>query len=316
MTDKQGDCRDEVEIARVPEGSTTEWAITRAPFCLVVGGVGVSDALVFEIGLGCRELGIVFEVSARCSRFSEKVTAHLLGGADSFAIAANSQPIAGGLTVNLGAGDDSATGSPGAEAFNGGSGNDQLRGEAGNDTLAGNDGNDGIRPGTGADAADGGAGDDDIRLSTAARDETGTVHGGLGTDTAQYADDPSGPGGDRLTPLREVIEANLETLAGEKDTAKNDVLRSIERYGGGASSDIITGGAVVEPEPLQRRAVSRPAVRHQRGEHARGQRRQRRARRQRRQRHAQRQAGRGRHGTAGPGDRLRGVEAATRRSST
>ena len=80
LTDKQGNCRDEVEIARVPEGSTTEWAITRAPFCLVVGGVGVSDALVFEIGPGCREIGIVFDISARCSRFSAKVTANLLAG--------------------------------------------------------------------------------------------------------------------------------------------------------------------------------------------------------------------------------------------
>lgn len=242
LTDKQGNCSDDVEIARVPEGSTTEWAINTAGSCLG----GVNDVIQFEIGPGCRELGIVFDISARCSRFSAKVTANLLGGNDTFAVAANSQPVAGGLTINLGAGNDSGTGSPGPDALNGGSGNDQLRGEAGNDTLAGNDGNDGIRPGVGADTADGGAGDDDVRLSTPARDETDTVNGGPGTDTAQYADEPSGPGGDRLTSLR-IIEANLETLAGEKDTNENDVLRSIERYGGGASSDIITGALSSNP---------------------------------------------------------------------
>jgi hypothetical protein len=38
-----------------------------------------------------------------------------------------------------------------------------------------------------------------------------------------------------------IVEANLETLGGEKNTTENDVLRSIESYEGGSGDDIITG---------------------------------------------------------------------------
>ena len=38
-----------------------------------------------------------------------------------------------------------------------------------------------------------------------------------------------------------IIEANLETLGGEKDAGENDVLRSIESYAGSIGADILTG---------------------------------------------------------------------------
>ena len=38
-----------------------------------------------------------------------------------------------------------------------------------------------------------------------------------------------------------IIEADLESLAGEKNTSEGDVLRSIEGYGGGFGDDILTG---------------------------------------------------------------------------
>ena len=111
--------------------------------------------------------------------------------------------------------------------------------------LNGSDGIDTLRPGPGADTVNGGSGTDNIFLATQNRDETDQVNGGIGADFASYTERrsegaPEISPDDRLTPLR-IIEANLETLAGEKDTNENDVLRSIESYKGGASSDIITG---------------------------------------------------------------------------
>ena len=90
-------------------------------------------------------------------------------------------------------------------------------------------------PDTGADIAEGGAGDDLFELGTAVRDERDTVNGGLGRDSSSYNSSPG-----RLTEMR-IIEANLETLGGEKDTDEQDVLRSVERYVGGLDEDIMTG---------------------------------------------------------------------------
>jgi hypothetical protein len=68
------------------------------------------------------------------------------------------------------------------------------------------------------------------------RDEKDEVNGGLGGDRASYTSTFGG----RLTELR-IIEANLETIAGDKDEPEGDILRSIEAYRGGRDEDIITG---------------------------------------------------------------------------
>ena len=231
MGDKEGTESDSVALRLVTEGANQEWEV------VIFGGVGIT----LEFGNGCRSVGFN---TGRCARLAPKVTVNLLGGDDDFAVFGNT--ITDPLTINLGAGNDvmpaaGALRNGGSDTIQGGSGNDILRGADGNDVLNGSVGNDTLFLGVGADSADGGDGDDVIFLATQNRDETDQVNGGIGSDLAAYSEGFSPPSpDDRLTPLR-IIEANLETLAGEKDTNENDVLRSIESYSGGASADIITG---------------------------------------------------------------------------
>ena len=226
LRDTEGTTADRVTLIRFlnPNG-TSAWQVFSAD--------GVDP------GPGCVFLALS-ESFAACDRRSANVTVTLLGGDDQFTIPDSSLPIADPLNINVGAGNDTAEGAAGADSLQGGSGNDSLRGEGGNDVLNGSIGNDLLRPGVGADTVNAGEGDDSIRLATTARDGTDQVQGGIGVDTATYSDEPSGSAGDRLSALR-IIEANLQTLAGEKETDENDLLTSIERYGGGAGPDIITG---------------------------------------------------------------------------
>jgi len=201
----------------------------------------------YDLGPGCR-LTSLLQAGAACPRLSGRVTVNLLGGDDEFnAFRVTAGPVTDPLTINMGAGNDRATGGAGDDTINGGSGNDFLSGDSrlvlstgedGNDVVRGENGDDLLHLSRGADTADGGLGNDTIFLSTDTRDETDQVNGGVGTDTATYTDPISGR--TRKTPLR-IIEANLQTLAGEKDTTENDVLNSIEIYEGGDASDIITG---------------------------------------------------------------------------
>ena len=71
------------------------------------------------------------------------------------------------------------------------------------------------------------------------RDETDAVNGGIGADKTTTPP-TSRDSVAALTELR-IIEANLETIAGDKDEPEGDVLRSIEAYAGGLDEDIITG---------------------------------------------------------------------------
>jgi hypothetical protein len=218
---------DEVFLSLIREGSKQEWAVFQhnEP----------------RVGPGCRRIIVGIFPQFRCDVLGNKVRVSMLGGNDAFHIVEDSLPITAAFTVTLGTGDDFAEGAGGADTFQGGSGNDTLRGGGGDDVLDGSVGNDTLFLGTGADTANGSTGDDLIVLATQNRDETDHVNGGAGEDTASYTEAASGIGpNDRLTPMR-IIEANLETLAGEKDTNENDVLSAIERYGGGASADIMTG---------------------------------------------------------------------------
>ena len=70
------------------------------------------------------------------------------------------------VTLNLGAGPETAWGSAFADRISGGAGNDQLSGLAGNDVLNGGAGNDGLNGGLGNDTLTGGVGDDSYFVDT------------------------------------------------------------------------------------------------------------------------------------------------------
>jgi Ca2+-binding RTX toxin-like protein len=247
IVDREGNLNDVVTLGLVSTSNGgLEWEIVRDRNC----GRNCFDLRVlYEVGSGCRIVnegpGLV-----RCGRMSGKASVTLLGGDDRFRIAAGSLQLTDPITLSLGTGNDVGDGAAGDDTLQGGSGddivdgkagadlvqgsigNDRVTGDAGDDNLTGSDGADVLMPGTGADTEDAGAGNDSILLGTFQRDERDEVNGGIGFDKGSYAN--------RLTSLR-IIEANLETLGGEKDAGENDVLRSIESYGGSIGADILTG---------------------------------------------------------------------------
>lgn len=226
LTDARGNFPDTVTLSLVTTSSGVEWRVAKTINC----GRGCIDFFRYDVRPGCRteQDG---EIVA-CTRFNTKVTVNLLGGNDNFKPGSDSLPITDPLMLNLGAGDDVAIGGVAGDTIQGGSGKDNLGGGPGDDSLLGSDGDDTLTPGVGADTAEGGAGDDVFMLGTPNKDEQDDVNGGIGADRASYFG--------RLTSLR-IIEANLETLAGEKDAGENDVLRSVESYAGSFGADILTG---------------------------------------------------------------------------
>jgi len=89
-----------------------------------------------------------------------------------------------------GAGNDTLSGTRGADTLVGGDGNDSLSGDAGDDTLDGGNGGDVLRGGTGDDTLIGGAGNDILEGGEGAD----TLLGGEGADTLR-----AGAGDDLLT---------------------------------------------------------------------------------------------------------------------
>ncbi len=87
------------------------------------------------------------------------------------------------LQVNADDGNDTVTGSAGADAISGGAGNDSIIGGAGGDTLNGFDGNDTLVGGKGDDQMSGEAGNDAMIWN--AGDGTDLVEGGSEIDTIQ-----------------------------------------------------------------------------------------------------------------------------------
>jgi Ca2+-binding RTX toxin-like protein len=232
---------DHVTLELISTNSGLEWQVTRPR-----PGIELS---AFDIRPGCR---LVDSSHAACTRFSPKVTVSLLGANDSFAVGGTvpitdrlevhggtgNDIISGGLAGDLitgGSGDDRLAGLAGSDTLRAGPGTDTVLGDEGDDSLLGEDGPDRLIPGVGQDTADGGFGDDTFDLGTEVRDERDTVNGGIGRDTASYSSSPG-----RRTRIR-LIEANLETIAGERDTDEQDVLRSVENYVGGLDEDILTG---------------------------------------------------------------------------
>jgi Ca2+-binding RTX toxin-like protein len=88
---------------------------------------------------------------------------------------------ASALTWTGGSGDDTQTGTGGADTLSGGDGNDTLHGAAGADSLDGGIGNDIIDGGTGADAMTGGTGNDTYYVDDAG--DTTVENSGEGYDT-------------------------------------------------------------------------------------------------------------------------------------
>ena len=247
IVDREGNLNDVVTLGLFStQSGGLEWEISRDRNC---GRNCFDFRVLYETGSGCRIVnegpGIV-----RCERLAGKATVTLLGGNDRFRIAAGSLRISDPITLSLGAGDDTGDGAGGDDTLQGGSGNDvvdgkggddlvqgsigddRVTGDAGDDNLTGSDGADVLTLGTGADTVDAGAGNDSVFFGTFQRDETDDVNGGIGFDKGSYFG--------HLTSLR-IIEANLETLGGEKDSGENDVLRSIESYAGSIGPDILTG---------------------------------------------------------------------------
>lgn len=118
-----------------------------------------------------------------------------------------------------GSGDDTIRGEVGADTLNGGSGDDMLRGNGGFDTIAGGTGNDIIFGGGGSDILRGGGGDDTINANGSAD----TIFGGSGDDDINGAN-----GSDRID-------------AGDGD----DIVgggNGVDTLEGGLGDDTLTGG--------------------------------------------------------------------------
>ncbi|MBP7000590.1 M10 family metallopeptidase [Amaricoccus sp.] len=144
-----------------------------------------------------------------------------------------------------GVGNDTLTGTSGANVIRGGAGNDVINGGGGNDQLRGEDGADTLLGGSGADNLDGGAGID-------------SMNGGTGNDTyvvdaiGDVAAEAAGGGGvDRvLASVNHVLGANIENLTltgtaidGRGNTLANQLVGNASNntligYGG---SDVLRG---------------------------------------------------------------------------
>ena len=254
ITDLNNGFDDDIVLGLVSTATGLEWEVSKTFSCNAVIPVACLDADRYDaIGDCDEENGAV-----RCPRLGTRVTVNVLGGRDRMEIAPNTVPITdriafnggeGSDVVHTGNGDDiinggngadfALFGGPGNDTISGGAGRDDLLGEGGDDTLNGGDDDDQIELGSGADTATGGGGNDLFDLATPTRDGRDDVNGGIGSDKATYTG-VLFRSSTRLTAMR-FIEANLETLAGQKDTDEGDVLRSIEIYSGGADEDILTG---------------------------------------------------------------------------
>jgi Ca2+-binding RTX toxin-like protein len=127
-----------------------------------------------------------------------------------------------GGSVDLGPGDDTATG---AQVVNGGDGNDVITGSPGNDSLDGGSGRDTISGGDGDDALQGGDGRD-LLLPGPGKD---TISGGPSVDAVSYEDH----NGVSIS----LNDAADDGAAGEQDNLADDV----ENVIGSAGEDTITG---------------------------------------------------------------------------
>ena len=156
--------------------------------------------------------------------------------------------------VGSATGNDTLTGTSGAnilqgqggnDVLNGGLGDDVLNGGLGDDTLEGGDGNDTISSGTGTDYVDGGAGDDIIIVGGGVE----TFLGGDGIDTIDYSNSRNGVTVDLATSIVSGSWAVNDTISGFENVigsaTGNDTLTGTSGANilqGQGGNDVLTGG--------------------------------------------------------------------------
>jgi len=125
-----------------------------------------------------------------------------------------------------GSGNDSLTGTAGADVLDGGDGNDMLFGLAGVDLLIGGAGDDTLQGGSGLDAYDGGSGSDTVSYSGASKG----LSVDLGSGLTRLAD-----GDEQLVSIENLIGGSgNDTLIGDA---------GVNRLEGGAGNDLLSGMA-------------------------------------------------------------------------
>ena len=133
--------------------------------------------------------------------------------------------LAGADTLDGGNGNDKLYGQSGVDDLNGGDGSDRLYGNNGTDTLDGGDGNDRLFGHNDADSLQGGAGND-ILWGGAGGDD---LDGGSGTDRASYTTAASG------------VRADLGNAGSNTGEAAGDTYGSIEQLQGSKYNDTLLG---------------------------------------------------------------------------
>lgn len=126
--------------------------------------------------------------------------------------------------VHAGAGDDTLTGSTGANTLVGGPGSDEIRGLAGNDSLDGGTGDDDVR---------GGDGDDSLAFGATA-DGADSLDGGDGTDRVL------------ATARSQALTLSVDGAANDGEAGEGDDLANVERLFGGTGDDILRGASTAE----------------------------------------------------------------------
>jgi Ca2+-binding RTX toxin-like protein len=121
------------------------------------------------------------------------------------------------------------SGTPGNDVIVGSSGDDVIDAGAGNDTICAGDGNDQVSDGLGKDKVflEGG---DDALVAGAVQDRGDVVHGGDGSDTADYSA--------RSDNLRVTLAT---AFADDGGPGENDTLRFVENATGGSGDDTMVG---------------------------------------------------------------------------
>jgi len=128
-----------------------------------------------------------------------------------------------------GSGDDTITGTAGANTIEGGDGNDSVLGGGGNDLLGGDAGADVIEGGIGNDSMYGGGGND-VLIGGSGND---LFNGGAGYDTADYS-----AATDNL-----VVNINWPNPQAVSALQGTDTLVNMEGIEGGSGNDLLVGNA-------------------------------------------------------------------------
>jgi Ca2+-binding RTX toxin-like protein len=212
---------------------------------------------------GSSTLGDVFTLAANAERVkfqrtnlvpftldasTERFQVNGLGGTDSLS-ATDGVGALTLLSVDGGAGDDTVTGSDGADLLLGGEGNDVLSGGGGDDRIVGD---------RGTDTMNGGAGDDTLVWNNG--DGTDVINGDAGRDDVEVNGAPAAgdvfsvqPNGTRirfdrtnLVPFSLDIGSsetmNANGLGGDDSITVGDVGSYEVTAAGGAGNDTLTGG--------------------------------------------------------------------------